>query len=758
MNATTETPAAPLRPPISALCSACGQDCRLTKGGGIRHHRQGEIGPNGWRTFEGTVCPGTGKPPAPDAPQAPEAAELPTELRIALVGCGAATATNRREARWLYTGNLFSAVVGDVLNRGVERFVVSAKHGLVHPERELDPYDYTLKPDEAANWADDVAYGLLAAVIRPRDLSTAGHGGSTWSAPVDGLVIELHMGETYAAPLREQLPKRFPGVVIEEPARGLMIGRRLALYARRRGETLEADRFEAHADNVDELAEVTATSRCGDPTVPPTSPPTLAPEREPTPAHPYADLFPLLDREALNRLADDIRGNGLREPVTLLDGLVLDGRNRERACILADVLVVYEQFAGADPLAWVISRNLDGRRHLTDGQRALIGAQLPGIREAARHRQEMSRAVAGVAVGNRPATPAAPARKASEDAAAIVGVSARTIDHATKVLRDGAPELVAAVRAGDVPVSTASTLAELPREEQVALVAQLDPKVVASVVKERKREKRAKLDETRRARAAERSWQGELAMPSQTGVELRRCAARELLDSLDDGAVGLTMADPGWVYGATAVNGAAANHYDGMTVDEFRSDLNRAWDKAAANSYLLVWCTSPFLEEWFGTCALAALRGQPLTPLAGRAWRWEYVTALAWHKTGGRGIGTHALGDHEHLLVYRKGTPLPADPNNPPSSWTEAPPTVFTSPRRQGQHSEKPVEMLVPVLRTYGPPGCLVASLYAGSFPEGRAALITGHRMVGAELDEGRHGDGLDRLYPAKPLFGGGAR
>jgi hypothetical protein len=39
-----------------------------------------------------------------------------------------------------------------------------------------------------------------------------------------------------------------------------------------------------------------------------------------------AGLFPM-DAASLRELADDIRANGLREPITLLDGKVLDGRN-----------------------------------------------------------------------------------------------------------------------------------------------------------------------------------------------------------------------------------------------------------------------------------------------------------------------------------------------------------------------------------------------------------------------------------------------
>ena len=40
-------------------------------------------------------------------------------------------------------------------------------------------------------------------------------------------------------------------------------------------------------------------------------------------------------------LVVDIRANGLRIPITTFEGKVLDGRNRERACLLAGVTPVY---------------------------------------------------------------------------------------------------------------------------------------------------------------------------------------------------------------------------------------------------------------------------------------------------------------------------------------------------------------------------------------------------------------------------------
>jgi len=94
--------------------------------------------------------------------------------------------------------------------------------------------------------------------------------------------------------------------------------------------------------------------------------------------HEYAQLFPMLPREELDALADDIKINGLLEAITLYDGEVLDGRNRYVACKAAAVIPRFEQYTGDDPLAFVISKNLH-RRHLTAGQRAAIAARMANM-------------------------------------------------------------------------------------------------------------------------------------------------------------------------------------------------------------------------------------------------------------------------------------------------------------------------------------------------------------------------------------------
>jgi ParB-like chromosome segregation protein Spo0J len=89
-----------------------------------------------------------------------------------------------------------------------------------------------------------------------------------------------------------------------------------------------------------------------------------------------AGIFPLLPPEDLATLAANIREHGLQSPIILHDGQILDGRNRYRACRLADVEPRIEELpTDRDPLAFVLSANLH-RRHLTTSQRALIAAKL----------------------------------------------------------------------------------------------------------------------------------------------------------------------------------------------------------------------------------------------------------------------------------------------------------------------------------------------------------------------------------------------
>jgi ParB-like nuclease domain len=96
--------------------------------------------------------------------------------------------------------------------------------------------------------------------------------------------------------------------------------------------------------------------------------------------HPLADLFPLMEGEEFDALVADIKAHGLREPIVLLDGKILDGRNRYRACLAAGVEPTREKHFSAhhstgEALAFIISRNIH-RRHLTAEQKRDLIAKL----------------------------------------------------------------------------------------------------------------------------------------------------------------------------------------------------------------------------------------------------------------------------------------------------------------------------------------------------------------------------------------------
>ena len=91
--------------------------------------------------------------------------------------------------------------------------------------------------------------------------------------------------------------------------------------------------------------------------------------------HTFARLFPVITGPDFDALVADIKANGLREKITTLGGMILDGQNRFLACEAAGVKPEYEPYEGPDPLAFVISRNM-ARRHLTDDQRAAIAAEI----------------------------------------------------------------------------------------------------------------------------------------------------------------------------------------------------------------------------------------------------------------------------------------------------------------------------------------------------------------------------------------------
>ena len=208
------------------------------------------------------------------------------------------------------------------------------------------------------------------------------------------------------------------------------------------------------------------------------------------PVHPVASIFPMMSGEELYDLAEDIRTNGLREPIVCAhmgdgfdDEVLIDGRNRYRACQLAGVEPKFRDLhtlpnvsadEGADFIteeavaSWILSQNLH-RRHLTPSQRATLAVDYAKTLESAAYQ----RMIAGQANEPNPME-SSPQGTVTDIAGKAMGVSGRTVRDA-KYVQEHAPDDFERVRRGEVSVSSAAKRArEQVRSSQDAASSVLD--------------------------------------------------------------------------------------------------------------------------------------------------------------------------------------------------------------------------------------------------------------------------------------------
>ena len=216
--------------------------------------------------------------------------------------------------------------------------------------------------------------------------------------------------------------------------------------------------------------------------------------------HPLANIFPLIDGQAYNDLVADVLKHGVREPVWLYEGQILDGRNRWRAAQVAGVECGTRIYEGDDAPGFVVSLNLH-RRHLSESQRAMVAAKLANM------------------PAHRPSDKSANLQTSQSDAASLLNVSTRTVAAAAKV-RDEAPSaVIAAVESGAVSVNLASQVAALPEPEKQA---------AAQAVEAAPEQAKEVLREAVRAHVANNSGNNEWYTPPNLIA-----AAREAMGSID---------------------------------------------------------------------------------------------------------------------------------------------------------------------------------------------------------------------------------
>lgn len=166
--------------------------------------------------------------------------------------------------------------------------------------------------------------------------------------------------------------------------------------------------------------------------------------------HPLSYTFPHMSESDFETLKSDIEQNGQVEPIVIYQGQILDGRHRNRACRELGINPKTVPLPDtADPLAWVISKNLH-RRHLKTGQRAAIGAEQVTTSHGGDRRSRDKFSPWSVT-----------------DAAKAVGVSPATIKKALYIRKSGTPKQFEALKAGRVNIDEAVRLVKKDTERSV---------------------------------------------------------------------------------------------------------------------------------------------------------------------------------------------------------------------------------------------------------------------------------------------------
>jgi N6-adenosine-specific RNA methylase IME4 len=322
-------------------------------------------------------------------------------------------------------------------------------------------------------------------------------------------------------------------------------------------------------------------------------------------SHPIAKMFPMMNEDELAALAADIAAHGLHRPIILLNGMILDGRNRFEACKIARWAPRFIDFDGDDPYAFVWSENAE-RRHLGPDQKAAIKLMMDA--ERARWQEERQRV----------AEEANQRRRAAAEHAAKDNATSRFVEQTIvtgALSRDNAP----VTNDGRTHLRFASELGISPATAaRVQSLGNSRPDLLKKVA--------------------------EGAMSAMQA--LRQKKHDEIATKMPDFPTGkyrVIYADPPWSYGNTQPDYQTEqrDHYPVMSIKDLCALPIK--DLAETDAVLFLWVTSPILEEAFQVI---------------KAWGFQYKASFVWDKIK-HNMGHYNSVRHEFLLVCVRGSCQP---------------------------------------------------------------------------------------------------
>ncbi|MBP9034543.1 MAG: ParB N-terminal domain-containing protein [Pseudomonadales bacterium] len=444
--------------------------------------------------------------------------------------------------------------------------------------------------------------------------------------------------------------------------------------------------------------------------------------------HAIAGLLPLMEPAELDALAEDIRRNGLLEPIVLHEGRILDGRNRYLACQKAEVPVRTRELpADTNPWAFAWSENAE-RRHLSAGQRAAVYVRIvegsdAWIAEQAKRRNDAN-------ARRSAATKARPRTKDGRRLASSPRSNERPLDRQSKN-----PARRAIATAAGVSPATISRAVTLKRHRPDLL-----EKVRTGELTEPQARRQMERDERREALRAKAAQVA--VAPVEWRIIAGDCIAE--LAQLEPATARLIFADPPYNIGMDYGAGAAA---DRLSDADYLTWCTR-WMQAAVrvltpDGSLWVMINDEYAAEFAG-----ALKGLGLTI---RNW-------IKWYETFGVNCARkfnrcsrhifYCVRDAQHFVFNPEAVSRPsdrqakyadgrADPGG--KLWDD----VWIIPRLVGTAAERipdfPTQIPLAITRAIvgcaSQPGDLVIDPFSGSASTGVAALELGRQYLGIECN-----------------------
>ena len=452
-------------------------------------------------------------------------------------------------------------------------------------------------------------------------------------------------------------------------------------------------------------------------------------------SHPAADAWPMMDDRGFQNLLQDIEKNGQQEPITVCEGLILDGRNRYRACFSLGLEPITREYLG-NPWAYTWTMN-GARRDLDDTVKGLIymECQKQSDKWAKKHGEIK-------AAGN--AKRAAAAKEGKVGRASAKAKASLVADHNEPRQKSGKHPAREA-RAAGAKVSPAT----MGRAEQIAKHPDLAAKVVtleitpAAAIREiRNRKRREQLAVQAAQKAAEVCHETDRPTWSVLNVDV--------LDGLasvrdEHGPARLIFTDPPYNIGI--------DYGAGSDADSLPNDKYLRW-----------------VDDWIGLCCDCLTDDGSLWVMIGDEYAAEYALILKrrgltvrswikWYETFGVNCSNkfnrtsrhifYSVKDSKTFVFKPEAVTRPSDRQTKYGDarasaggkiWDD----VWQIPRLTGTCSERipdfptqlPLALVEPIVLCASMPGDLVVDPFNGSGTSGVASVRNGRKYVGIEKSE----------------------